>query len=127
MLTILAPVKSDGMPGTEGTGSRMVDPIGTEVEHQTEPLVGSLTLKHGWKRGSRKGAKTRREEEGGERRCLECLTTLRLERSGREVHGTSTPVRYFRAFVACTARYRTKLNVKTSVIDENEGCALIRT
>ncbi len=56
----------------------MVDPIGTEVEHQTEPLVGGLTLKHGWKRGSRKGAKTRREVEAGERRCLECLKTLRL-------------------------------------------------
>ena len=39
-------------------------PISIEVEHQTEPLVGGLTLKRGWKRGSRKDTKTRREEKG---------------------------------------------------------------
>ncbi len=54
-----------------------------------------FTLKRGWKRGSRQGTKTRREEKG--RRgwgaamsgLLENFASWRLERSGREVHRLS--------------------------------------
>jgi len=56
----------------------VVHPISTEVEHQTEPLVGGLTLKREWKRDSRKDAETQSEEEVGERRYLEYLKSLRL-------------------------------------------------
>jgi len=61
----------------------VVHPISTDVEHQTESLVGGLTLKRGGKRGSRK------DEKGKKGKRLD--VSHRVTETRREIRTSSAP------------------------------------